>query len=180
MIPAVAKTLAKILTDETSLCSTEQVDFNLPNPGLSDKPALNVYCYSIQRSNSTQVEILQNLACSALASPSVEQKLWRWFDISFLITAWDHTALGEQRLLSEALVSLSHRHWLQQDVLPVELQGCGQLILSISSEPAIAPAALWTSLGLPLRPALYITVKIPIASQPNPPPQPANSHSGDC
>jgi hypothetical protein len=164
MIPAVAKTLAKILTDETSLCSTEQVVFNPPGQDFLDKPALNVYCYSIQKSNPEQAEISPAIACSTVASMSSKSSLWRWFDISFLITAWDYTVLGEQQLLSEALASLSHRNSLQQDVLPIELQNHGQLVLNVSSGPAIDAATLWNSLGLPLRPALYITVRIPIAS----------------
>ena len=161
MLPAVAQTLANILVGDTSLSSTEHIDFNPPGSELSGQPGFNLYCYSI-------IECLRDessLTASELINPppqSPSLSTIRWFDVSFLISARDHTWLGKHQLLSEALMSFLNRPQLEEDLLAPELQGYGSLSLSMRPNEIINPATLWTSLGVPVRPALYITITIPI------------------
>jgi len=159
MISAVAQTLAQILVNGTSLQGTEQIDFSLPHrePG---ETGLTVYCYCIQE--------------HPVDSPAWNQPVTqRQIEVSFLISASDYTVLGEQQLLSEALMSLLCQNWLQGDLLPAEL-GCERLPFVISPIPGLDLTALWRSLELPLRPALYVTVTVPIAMPIQASPQPSN------
>lgn len=170
MIPAIARTLARILVDGTSLSGTEEIDFDPPSQTLIGRTGLTVYCYNIRENSQTLLESCQGRACNEALSVHPELDNLRWFDVSFLVSAWDSTALGEQQLLSEALSSLLHHRYLQRDILPPELQPYERLPFVISPIPAIDPVMLWSSLGLPLRPALYVTVTTPIVSRAKPPP----------
>lgn len=157
MIPAVAQTLAEILADRaSSLIGTEQIDFDHPTVDRGIGPRLNLYCYELrphpQRQSSSQDP----------DKTSQESEAIRWFDLSFLITAWDATAIGEQHLLSEALKMLSSHHCLPQKVLPIELRDSTMVSIDISALGSSQTTALWNALGVPLRPALYITVTMPM------------------
>ncbi|MCD8487737.1 MAG: DUF4255 domain-containing protein [Desertifilum sp.] len=156
MIPAVAQTLAELLAGETSLVSTEQIDFN--HPGLRAKPGprLNLYCYHIRANHQGQI--------NSLTSSGLTQ----WFDVSFLVSAWDDTALGEQRLLYETLMSLLQHCALEETHLAPALRGYGNLAIAVSSLHPTETVAIWTALGVPLRPALCVTVTIPVNLQPPP------------
>lgn len=162
MLPAVAQTLANILVGDTSLSSTESIDFNPPGSELSGQPGFNLYCYSISEC-SKEEEIYP--ANSELINPPPQSSSLSttcWFDVSFLISARDHTWLGTHQLLSEALISFLKHQPLAEELLAPELQGHGSLLLSMRPNAMINPATLWNSLGVPVRPALYITITIPI------------------
>ncbi len=161
MIPAVVQTLAEILAGGTSLTSTEQISFESPGACLEMiGPSLNLYFYDLRESApqraGTQIDRRSALEDSQATA---------WFDVSFLITAWDRTALGEQHLLSEALTLLLRHRLLQEDHLAPTLRGSGNLSMTVSAVQPISTAALWNALGIPLRPALQVTVTTPFSSQ---------------
>lgn len=157
MIPAVAQTLAEILAGGTSAIRMEQIDFNSPTSELNHQaPRLNLYCYDVRETPQRQTAPRQT-------DPSTI-----WFDVSFLLTAWDKTALGEQHLLSEALTVLLPYHCLPSERLAPALQGKGTLAMRISADRLSEIAAIWTALGVPLRPGLYLTVTVPFTSQTEP------------
>ena len=163
MIPAVAQTLAKILAGGTSLISTEQIDFNHPGWRKNARPGLNLYCYDLRANSQVQQSQRQVESSNTHQQPpaTTANSSTRWFDVSFLVSAWDYTVLGEQRLLSEALVLLLQHHLLNEELLAPELRGYGNLLLTVSTGHLTDTAALWSALGVPLRPALYIAVTIP-------------------
>ena len=157
MIPAATQTLAEILAGGISLLSTEQIDFSHPSVAQEVNPRLNLYCYSIRENVCKQPSGCQHSIQqrgSTLAPP-------RWFDLLFLVSAWDFTSLGEQRLLSEALILLLTHHSLGEEMLPPTLRGHGELPITVSAIHPIDAAALWSALSVPLRPALYVTLTIP-------------------
>jgi hypothetical protein len=172
MIPAVAQTLAKILAGGTSLISTEQIDFNHPGWRKDKGPGLNLYCYDLRANSQVQqserqVESSNNL--DKLQATTVNYSM-TWLDVSFLVSAWDYTAIGEQHLLSEALMLLLHHHYLKEEFLVPELQGLGNLPITVSTvHHPTDTAALWSALRVPLRPALYVTVTIPFDLGSRPP-----------
>ena len=86
----------------------------------------------------------------------------QWSDVSFVITANDYTSLGKQRLLSEAFMLLSSHRILKEELLASVLQGYGNLQLTISNFATGDTIALWNALGVPFRPALYVTLTIPL------------------
>jgi hypothetical protein len=85
-----------------------------------------------------------------------------WFDISFIVSAWDWTEFGEKQLLSEALaLLLRHRRLSAEQMVPA-LRGKGSLEITVSTVPLENLTALWRALEAPLRPAIYITVTLPM------------------
>lgn len=144
MIPAIVWTLAEILVRGTSLVGTEQIDFGHPGEQREQRPALNLYCYDLRERKE-----------GVGGGPY-------WCDVSFVITAWDWTALGEQRLLSEALAQLIRHRPLGEAVLAESLRGHGALPLTVFSSETVCAVSLWTALGVPLRPAVLVTVSAPL------------------
>lgn len=158
MLTAITQTLAEILACGSSLGSTEQIDLGHPsqNQVQSRCPKLNLYCYHIRQ--NTQMPPL---------SPQLDIKRQPiWLDVSFLVTAWDYTVLGEQRLLSEILMLLLPYHHLPEALLHQSLQGYGGLPIKVSASGITEIIEFWRALNLPLRPALYLTVTIPWQQQP--------------
>ncbi|MBW4501585.1 MAG: DUF4255 domain-containing protein [Scytonema hyalinum WJT4-NPBG1] len=168
MLIFVLQNIAEILAGGTSLTSTEQIEFSHPSNRSEEGggPTLNLYIYDIRESKQLQHSGRQ-----------VERKLTRglqpatvswtphWFDVSLLLTAWDRTALGEHHLLSEALTLLLRHRSLREEFLIPELRGYGNLTMTVAVEPTIEVGSLWSALTIPLRPALYLTMTVPIEAQ---------------
>jgi hypothetical protein len=167
MLPAVSQTLANILVHYTSLKGTECISFNPPGDELTGQPGFHVYCYNVSEHVTHTLPPLGwmprpfdaaysgDVYCNGGTAP-------HWFDICFVIIAQDYTALGKHQLLSEALVSFLNHQLLDDDDLAPELQGLGKVAITITPNSVIHPSVLWQSLGVPVRPALYVTVTVPI------------------
>lgn len=161
MITAVSQTLAEILAGGSSLIGTKQIDFDHPGTEQCRGPRLNLYCYDLRENTQMQHSGQKTKdTTNDNGSPL-------WFDVSFLVTAWDFTALGEQRLLSEALVLLLHHRSLSEELLAPELRGHGTLSMRVFASGLIYTAVFWSALGIPLRPALYVTVTVPLGLKEN-------------
>lgn len=161
MIPAVAQTLAQILVAGTSIGSTEQVDFGYPSLKQDSTPCLNLFFYGVQESQylaSARTVRSHITTTTDSVLPSVG-----WYDILFLLVAWDQTSLGEQRLLSEALTVLRCYPALPEAILAPVLQGYGALPLEVSTIQLSAIFKLWHALQLPLRPSLHLSVTAPLS-----------------
>lgn len=168
MLIFVLQTLAEILAGGTSLTSTEQIDFSHPSNRREEgaSPTLNLYVYDIRESKQIQHSgrQVERKLTSALQPVTVN---WSpsWFEVSMLLTAWDRTALGEHHLISEALTVLLRHRSLQEEFLVPELRGFGNLSMTVALEPAIEVGSLWSALSVPLRPALYLAITIPVEPQ---------------
>jgi hypothetical protein len=173
MLISILQTLAEILAGGTSLTSTEQIDFSHPANRREEAtgPTLNLYVYDIRESKQVQHSGRQvtRSKTGAVQSGNVN---WSptWFDISFLLTAWDRTALGEHHLLNEALTLLLRHRSLREEFLLPELRNAGNLAMTVALDPAIEIGSLWSALSIPLRPAVYITVTVPFEPEGTPTP----------
>lgn len=147
------------------LGSTEQIDFSHPS-NLIDRertPSLNLYLYDFRLSQriantGRQVERSfdgSNPRADIRSAPS-------WFDVSILITARDRTVLGEHSLLTDILSLLLRYRLLREEFLAPDLRGYGNLMLSVTDNPPIDVASLWNSLSVSIRPAIYLTVTVPL------------------
>lgn len=168
MLIFVVQTLAEILAGGTSLISTEQIDFNHPSHRREEGagPTLSLYVYDLRESKQIQHSgrQVERKSTNGLQSATVN---WSpsWFDVSILVTAWDRTALGEHHLLSEALNVLLRHRSLQEDFLPPELRGYGNLSMTVALDPPIEVGSLWSALNVPLRAGLFLTVTAPFEPQ---------------
>lgn len=157
MIPVVAQSLAEILAGNACSIGKDQIDFDHPTVERGIGPRLNLYFYELRPTEQRQSLTEDQDKTSQKAETIV------WFDRSFLITAWDCTAIGEQHLLSEALTQLLSHHWFPENLIPATMRGHGTVAIAISAIGSSHAIALWNALGVPLRPALYVTVTIPVS-----------------
>jgi hypothetical protein len=92
----------------------------------------------------------------------------RWFELTYLITAWTNRPQDEHRLLSEVLRCL-----IRADVLPAHLYtgSLAELGLAVGIEAAgpssNGPSAsdLWSALGGELKPSVVVRVSAPLAGE---------------
>lgn len=162
MIPAVAQALAELLSRASSVISKEHIYFNHPGFIQDERPALNLYCYHVGISHwapDGQATVAHDdLEHGSMADKSESYQL---MDLRFLISVADHTALGEQHLLSEALMTLLTYSCLPDEAMAPKLRGWGGLPIQVSEQGVSEAAKLWLALGVPLRPAIHVTVTVP-------------------
>jgi Pvc16 N-terminal domain/CarboxypepD_reg-like domain len=167
MLNSILQTLAEMLAGGTVLNNIENINFSHPsNLGNSGGDlSLNLYLYDVRASKrmpsagrqvDRRFEGSQHVAEISRA-PS-------WFDVSVVITACDRTVLGEHQLLSEALLLLMRSRLLREEFLTPDLRGHGNLQLTVSDDPPIDIASLWSSFSTPIRPAIYLTVTVPFSA----------------
>lgn len=166
MLDSILQTLAELLAGGTALTSTEQIDFSHPSAFLSGAgkgASLNLYLYDVRASRQLPVMGRQVERSFEGGRPVANiQRGANWFDVSMMLTVRDRTVLGEHRLFSEALSLLMCHPCLREEFLAQDLQGYGNLSLSISREPPIDVGSLWSSLSTSIRPAIYLTVTVPL------------------
>ena len=165
MLNSILQTLAEMLANGAVLTSTEQIDFSHPASleNSNRDRSLNLYLYDVRinkkmPSNGRQVERYfdeSRQVAKVSKAPS-------WFDISIVITARDRTVLGEHQLLSETLLLLMRSRLLHEEFLTPDLRGHGNLSLSVTDSPPIDVGSLWSSLSVSIRPAIYLTVTVPL------------------
>lgn len=168
MLIFILQTLAEILAGGTSLTSTEQIDFSHPANRREEAagPMLNLYVYDIRESKQAQQSGRQvTRKRTGVLQPGSVNWSPSWFDVSMLLTAWDRTALGEHHLLMEVLTLLLRHRSLREEFLTPELRDYGNLSMTVGLDPAIEISSLWSAISVPLRPAVYLTVTVPLESE---------------
>ena len=168
MLIFVLQTLAEILAGGTSLISTEQIDFSHPSNRKEDAagPAFNLYIYDVRESEKMQYSYRQVEHSYRPGSQTASVKHNPiWYDVSMLLTAWDRTTLGECHMISEAIAVLLRHRMLQEEFLVPGLCGYGSLQMKVSSEQPIEIGSLWSSLTIPLRPAVYLMITVPFVGE---------------
>ena len=92
----------------------------------------------------------------------------RWFELSYLVTAWTNRAQDEHRLLSQALGVLVRSERLQPDWLTGSLAELGLTVgLQVAGPVSEGGAAsdVWSALGGELKPAINLKVISPLAGE---------------
>jgi hypothetical protein len=143
MISAASQTLAEWLAQELAPISQEQISFEHPRLWQKDKPGLNLYCYRIQEVDREK------------------QTNYRWFELTFLISAADYTTLGEQHLLSRVLTMLSQYQFLPDSILDCTLRGCGTVGVRVVTQAPAEDLQFWTVLCAPFQLALHVSLTVP-------------------
>lgn len=161
MISAIAQAVANLLASGPTLTGTEQIDFGYPGQ-ITDsiKPCLHLYHYEIQAAQSPYGQPVPGAQGDRCPDRGVGTQAV-WFDLLFALMACDHTALGEQTLLSESLSLLLQSPHLPQRFLSPPLRQYPALPLRVAPLTLMTQPAFWPALGIPLRPALQIAVTAP-------------------
>ncbi|MFJ8743706.1 DUF4255 domain-containing protein [Embleya sp. NPDC127516] len=130
-------------------------------------PTISVFLYDIRedigrrRTGETEEHDDAGLVVGRRAQP-------RWFDLTYLVTAWTNRPQDEHRLLSEVLRCLIH-----SDILPTRLHTgtLAELGLAVRLEAAgpggNGPSAsdLWSALGGDLKASINLRVSAPLAGE---------------
>jgi len=155
MISAATRTLASLIVknDEGSPIDESSLSFDHPQVHHGVQPNVNLYCYYLQPSDYF---VREQEASAELRSPSD-----RWFDLAFLVSATDHTVLGEQHLLSEILTILSQYEFVPEQYLSPAVKGKGQIPIQVSSISVVNPFTLWQVLQVPLQLSFHVTLTVP-------------------
>jgi hypothetical protein len=91
----------------------------------------------------------------------------RWFDLTYLVSAWAARPQDEHRLLTQALVCLTSTGTLPPRLLTGTLAELGlQVPLDTAGPPPDAPstADVWSALGGELKASLALRVRAPLAA----------------
>jgi len=153
MIAAITQTLTEILVENSPLIRTVEIDLNHPQMRQDVKPALSLYLYALTKTNP-------NTLNDRVRQLDSEHYLVDWYDLSFVIIAWDWTVLGQWQLLSEVLTSLIPYKLIAQEKLAPELRGFGDLPIHIATSIP-DNARCEEALGISFHPALYLTIPTP-------------------
>ena len=166
MLNSILQTLAEILAGGTSLTSTEQINFSHPAAlkEQSTGPMLNLYLYDLRASKQRQHSGRQTERRLVSEGRQTSDVSWSpdWFDVSMILMAHDRTVLREHHLLTEALKLLLRHRSLREEFLAPALRGYGNLCMSVSTDTPIDVSNLWSALSVSIRPAIFLTVTIPL------------------
>lgn len=95
----------------------------------------------------------------------------RWYQLSYLLTAWTNRPQDEHRLLAEVLRGVSRHHTLGEDCLTGSLAELGLAVPFESAGPvgeSRAATDIWSALGGSLKPAIDLRVTAPLAGEREP------------
>ncbi|APU16193.1 MULTISPECIES: DUF4255 domain-containing protein [Actinoalloteichus] len=170
MIHEVDEGLRRLLTAEVFPGGEIDVAFDAPTRDWAARrtsPTINVFLYDIRedatrrRSNPTAEFAADGLTITRREPP-------RWFQLSYLVSAWTTRPQDEHRLLSAVLGCL-----IRHDVLPAAHLGgtLAELGLGVSLDAAgpvgenRSAADLWSALGGELKAAVDLRVLAPMAGE---------------
>lgn len=92
----------------------------------------------------------------------------RWYELSYLVTAWTNRPVDEHRLLAEALTVLNRAESFDPRWLTGTLAELGLAVPFVAAGPVSegrAATDVWSALGGELKPAIDLRVTAPLAGQ---------------
>ncbi|MGP3686791.1 DUF4255 domain-containing protein [Streptomyces sp. IBSNAI002] len=168
MIHEVDEGLRRLLAESGLEASGVEVVFDAPTRDWAARrsaPTVCVFLYDIREdhtrrgSGAGEVYDADGFVVARRTPP-------RWFDLTYLVTAWASRPQDEHRLLSQVLACLVSTDTLPQHLLGGTLAELGLLVdVDAGGTGMDAPAAsdVWSALGGELKPSLGLRVKAPLA-----------------
>lgn len=170
MIHEVDEGIRRLLAEGDVPGDQGELAFDAPTTGWTSRrnaPTVNVFLYDIRedlsRRKSGAVEVHDDDG-ELLGRRGVA----RWFQLSYLVTAWTNRPQDEHRLLSQALTCLVRSERLEPRWLTGSLAELGlSVALRVAGPMSESGAAtdVWSALGGELKPALQLTVVSPLAGE---------------
>ncbi|MEG3628142.1 DUF4255 domain-containing protein [Streptomyces poriticola] len=168
MIHEVDEALGRLLDGAGLAATGVEVVFDAPTRDWAARrsaPTVCVFLYDIRednsRRNSSSGEVYdEDGFVVARRSPA------RWFELTYLVTAWASRPKDEHRLLSEVLTCLVSTDSLAPHLLTGSLAELGLIVgLEAGGTSLDAPDAseVWSALGGELKPSLGVRVRAPLA-----------------
>ncbi|MEV6803801.1 DUF4255 domain-containing protein [Streptomyces sp. NPDC051132] len=168
MIHEVDEGLRRLLGESGLEASGVEVVFDAPTRDWAARrsgPTVCVFLYDI-REDATRRGSGAGEVYDAEGQLVARRTPPRWFDLTYLVTAWANRPQDEHRLLSQALACL-----VAADTLPARLLTgtLAELGLTVALDIAgtegdlPAPADVWSALGGELKASLAVRVRAPLA-----------------
>ncbi|MCX4958870.1 DUF4255 domain-containing protein [Streptomyces virginiae] len=168
MIHEVDEGLRRLLAESGLEASGIEVVFDAPTSEWAARrsaPTVCVFLYDIREdhtrrgSGAGEVYDADGFVVARRTPP-------RWFELTYLVTAWASRPQDEHRLLSQVLSCLVNTDTLPPHTLTGTLADLGLLVdVDAGGTGMDAPAAsdVWSALGGELKPSLGLRVKAPLA-----------------
>lgn len=167
MIHEVDEALRALITDGSWLDSQIEVVFEAPTSEWAARrnaPTVNVFLYDVR-------EDLARRGSGRMEEHDEHGDLvgWRppprWYDLSYLVTAWTSRAQDEHRLLSALLAHLAGLEVLPPEHLRGSVAESGLTVSVQTARPlgeGRSLSELWTALGGELKPSVDLLVTAPM------------------
>ncbi|MGW7542621.1 DUF4255 domain-containing protein [Streptomyces sp. NPDC054770] len=173
MIHEVDEALHGLLTAEVLGPAGVEVAFDAPTRDWAARrnaPAVNLFLYDLReslahRQQGRRPEYKADGTTVAVHEPP------RWFELSYLVTAWTTRPQDEHRLLATLLTGLMARPSLPAEHLTGSLAALGLTVPCTIARPpgeGRALADVWSALGGELKPSLDLVVTAPLSAAPRP------------
>ncbi|HEY9371831.1 DUF4255 domain-containing protein [Streptomyces sp.] len=168
MIHEVDEGLRRLLADSGLEASGVEVVFDAPTRDWAARrsaPTVCVFLYDIREdhtrrgSGGGEVYDADGFVVARRTPP-------RWFELTYLVTAWAGRPQDEHRLLSQVLSTLIATDTLPPHLLTGTLADLGLIVAVDAGGTGLdAPAAsdVWSALGGELKPSLGLRVRAPLA-----------------
>ena len=143
-----------------------EVSFDAPTRDWSSRrntPTVDVFLYDLRENLDRRQTLLEDHRDE---SGMVDRRVppTRWFNCSYLITAWTQRAEDEHRLLSSVLMGFLTDHTLPRDVLAGALALTERAVyITIARPPGQdrSISDIWSAVGGELKPSLDLVVVVP-------------------
>lgn len=172
MIHEVDEGLRLLLAEDGIPGSGVELAFDAPTKEWASKrnaPTVSVFLYEVRedltrRRTGTIEEIGADGAVAGRLAPP------RWFQLSYLVTAWTNRPQDEHRLLSDVLRSLVRHERFEPNWLTGKLAELGLTVTLETAAPVQGRSAsdFWSALGGDLKPSLDLRVTAPLAGEREP------------
>jgi hypothetical protein len=126
-------------------------------------PAIDVFLYDIRENMDRRQALLEDVRTDDLVSG--RKSPTRWFNCSYLITAWTQRPDDEHRLLGGVLSGMVTVHAVPPECLKGSLVGSEhELFLTMCRPPGQERSIsdIWSALGGELKPSLDLVVVVPV------------------
>lgn len=170
MIHEVDEAIRRLLADGGVPGGGGELVFDAPTKEWTARrnaPTVNVFLYDIRedlsrRRTGSSEETDDTGVVVAWREPP------RWYELSYLVTAWTNRSVDEHRLLAEALTVLSRTESFAPQWLTGTLAELGLAVPLAAAGPVSegrAATDVWSALGGELKPAIDLRVTAPLAGQ---------------
>jgi Pvc16 N-terminal domain len=166
MLHDVDQTLENFLRGRCGISNDIEVSFDAPTRDWSSRrntPTINFFLYDLRESLDRRQAALEETRDARGLVESIALAT-RWFNCSYLITAWTQRAEDEHRLLSQVLLGFLQVHALPiEDLVGALTEKERNIPLTIGRPPTQdrSISDIWSALGGELKPSLDLVLLVP-------------------
>jgi hypothetical protein len=166
MLHDVDQTIEKFIRRRCQIGNDIEVSFDAPTRDWSarrNSPTIDLFLYDLRENLDRRHAALDGVRDATGMVTSIPLAT-RWFNCSYLVTAWTQRAEDEHRLLSSLLLGFLETHALPREDLVGALTTSERTIMLTIGRPPTQDRSIsdiWSALGGELKPSLDLVVIVP-------------------